>query len=226
MKKWIIKKKYRKLVLGLLILIIFIGAALYRVMIVPLMQQEQWVYKETEVLRGELAVGVTESGILEYTISESKYDLKLDQDQSSDTEDEEEEDETHYYLEIDNIFASVGQKIKTGEKLVSFMPKSIEDVRSYLNRKVSEAEVALAEAKTEYELQVLDTEAEYQRRLIEAGTAADKLEAAHSQTAWDVKDYEIQITVLKEEIDSLNKQWDTAEKNREIIMFSMNALRI
>lgn len=59
-------KKQKKLILAGIALLLLILAASYTVFIAPLLQKEQWIYKEETVERGTLKVGVTESGSLEY----------------------------------------------------------------------------------------------------------------------------------------------------------------
>ena len=145
MKKIVLKKKHKKLILISVALLIMILAAGYTVFIAPYLKKDKWVYKEIQVEKGELSVGVTESGILEYESTSQIYDLNLD---ISDEEEEEDEDEekTYRYLEVESIEIAVGQRIQTGDVILEFTEKSVEGVRKYLQTKESEAKVALAEA--------------------------------------------------------------------------------
>ena len=212
MKKITLKKKHKKLIAVVAGLLVIIFAASYTVFIAPNLEKEEWVYKEIQVEKGDLTVGVTESGSLEYIPTSQKYDLDLGNNKNEEEEDEEEE--IHRYLEVENIQVAVGERVREGDEILSFTKESIEGVRKLLKTEVSEAEVALAEAKSEYNLEVLDIEATYQKRLIEANMAATKRDGDAAQPAWDVQEYQLQITLLYEEIVNLNENWQTVETTR------------
>lgn len=224
MKKIVLKKKHKKLIAPLATLLVVILAAGYTVFIAPNLEKEEWVYKEMQVERGELAVGVTESGTLEYVPTSQIYDLELSTGTTDDEDDEEDEEETYHYLEVESVQAAVGQRVTEGDVILTFTPKSVEGVCKLLKSQVSEAQIALAEAKSEYNLEVLDVEQTYQKRLIETEGANSKLNAVLAEPDWEVKDYELQITLLYEEILSLNEQWETAEETREIACERYNEL--
>ena len=212
MEKITLKKKHKKLIAVVAGLLVIIFAASYTVFIAPNLEKEEWVYKEIQVEKGDLTVGVTESGSLEYIPTSQKYDLDLGNNKNEEEEDEEEE--IHRYLEVENIQVAVGERVREGDEILSFTKESIEGVRKLLKTEVSEAEVALAEAKSEYNLEVLDIEATYQKRLIEANMAATKRDGDAAQPAWDVQEYQLQITLLYEEIVNLNENWQTVETTR------------
>ena len=67
------------------------------VFIAPLLQKEQWIYKEETVERGTLKVGVTESGSLEYNTKSIDYDLTLDvsDDDEDDSDDDDNDDDAN-----------------------------------------------------------------------------------------------------------------------------------
>ena len=214
MKKITLKKKHKKLIAAIAGLLVIVFAACYTVFIAPNLEKEEWVYKEIQVEKGELAVGVTESGSLEYIPTSQKYDLDLGDNQNEDEDDEEDEEEIHRYLEVESVQVAVGERVQEGDEILSFTEESIAGVRKLLSTQVSEAEVALAEAKSEYKLEVLDVEATYQKRLIEANAAVAKRDGDAAQPGWDVQDYQLQITLLYEEIVNLNEKWQTVETTR------------
>ena len=72
--KAISRKKRRLLLIGTAFLLLLL-AACYTVFIAPLLEKEQWVYKESAVERGTLTVGVSESGSLDYGVTSVLYDL-------------------------------------------------------------------------------------------------------------------------------------------------------
>ena len=96
-------KKQKKLILAGIALLLLILAACYTVFIAPLLQKEQWIYKEETVERGTLKVGVTESGSLEYNTKSIDYDLNLD---VSD-DDEDDRDMSCIWLSQDELIEHV-----------------------------------------------------------------------------------------------------------------------
>ena len=214
MRKIVLKKKHKKLIAALFALLVVILAAGYTVFIDPNLEKEEWVYKELLVEKGELSVGVTESGTLEYVPTSQIYDLELGMQEDSEDE-EEEEEETNRYLEVETVQAVVGQRIQQGEVILEFTEKSVKKVRKLLENQVSEAQIALAEAKSEYNLEVLDVEAAYKKRLIESDAAWSKLDASLAEPGLAIQDYQLQITLLYEKIVELNEQWEKVEVTRE-----------
>lgn len=215
MKKIVLKKKHKKIIAAMTALLVVILAAGYTVFIAPNLEKEEWVYKELLVERGELSVGVTESGTLEYVSTSQIYDLELGTKEDSDEEEEDEEEESYRYLEVETVQAAVGQRIQQGDVILEFTEKSVNGVRKLLESQVSEAEVALAEAKSEYNLGVLDVEATYKKRLIESNAASGKLDASLAEPGLEIQDYQLQITLLYEKITDLNEQWEKVEVTRE-----------
>ena len=102
-------KKQKKLILAGIALLLLLLAACYTVFIAPLLQKEQWIYKEETVERGTLKVGVTESGSLEYNTKSVDYDLDLDvSDDDEDDSEEDDDDTVQKYLKIEEIYAASG----------------------------------------------------------------------------------------------------------------------
>ena len=148
-------KKQKKLILAGIALLMLILAACYTVFIAPLLQKEQWIYKEETVERGTLKVGVTESGSLEYNTKSIDYDLDLDvsDDDEDDSDDDDDTDDTvQKYLKIEEIYAASGQRVTEGEELLKFTEDSVVAVRALLQNAVVEAQADYAEAESTYEL--------------------------------------------------------------------------
>ena len=114
--------------IGLFLLIL---AACYTVFIAPLLQKEEWIYKEETVERGTLKVGVTESGSLEYNTKSIEYDLDLDvSDDDDDDSDDDDDDTVQKYLKIEEIYVASGQRVTEGEELLKFTEDSVVAVRA------------------------------------------------------------------------------------------------
>ncbi len=162
-----LSKKKRKLLCVIAAAAVLIFAACYTVFIAPLLEKEQWIYKEEQVKRGTLKVGVTESGSLEYGITSVLYELDLDISGEDDEDDGDEEESVQKYLKIEEVCVKAGQRIREGELLFRFTQDSVEDVRALLKSAAAEAETEYAEAQSEYSLSLLQAEADYEGQKLE-----------------------------------------------------------
>lgn len=138
------QKRIGKIILLLLLLAAVIAAACYTVWIKPRQNQEVVVYKEETVQRGDLTVGVTESGSLSFGITSQLYDLELQTEEEKEEDDDEED--TTQYLRIENIYVAVGERIEEGDPVLKFSDSSIEAIRKKLRATQTEREIALAGA--------------------------------------------------------------------------------
>lgn len=181
------KKRNRLLIVAALVLLV--SAAGYTVFIAPLLVKEEWVYKETEVERGTLTVGVTESGTLTYGITSVMYELDLDvsSDDDEDDDDDEDEETTQKYLKIENVYAAAGQRISKGDALIRFTQDSVEAVRRLLQNALVEAKADYSEAEAEYKLSLLEAQTAYDATLIEGSYAqsiyGDEMSSVENSTA-------------------------------------------
>lgn len=198
-----ISKKKRNLLLLLTALLLLLLAASYTVFIAPLLEEEEWVYKESVVERGTLTVGVTESGSLEYGITSVTYDLDLDIGDEDD--DEDEEDAVQRYLEIEEVYAAQGQRIQEGDALLKFTEDSVADVRRLLTNALAEARADYSEAEAEYELSVLEAQTSYQSKQIAGEYAQSIYNYANTSIANN-------ITALQAEIDHRNANIPSLEE--------------
>ena len=179
-------KKQKKLILAVIALLLLILAACYTVFIAPLLQKEQWIYKEETVERGTLKVGVTESGSLEYNTKSIDYDLDLD---VSDDDD----DAVQKYLKIEEIYAANGQRVSEGEELLKFTEDSVEAVRALLQNAVVEAQADYAEAESTYELSLLEAQTDYDTQKISASYAASIRNTSGTSVTNKVASLQVQL---------------------------------
>ena len=64
-ERWKKDKKFRKqIIVAILLLVLLLAAAVYTVLIKPRLSTETYVYKEEPVKRGDLILGIMESGSL------------------------------------------------------------------------------------------------------------------------------------------------------------------
>ena len=180
-------------------------AACYTVFLAPLLEEEEWIYKEAVVERGTLKVGVTASGQLEYGVSSVLYDLDLDVSSEEDDDDEEEEEAVSKYLKIEEVYVAAGQRIEEGDLLIKFTEDSVSDVRQLLNSALVDAQSEYAEAQSEYRLSVLEAETDYETQTLEACYATSTyLNSSQSVTN--------QIAIIQTEIDQRNANVATLQE--------------
>ncbi|MBQ9990663.1 MAG: HlyD family efflux transporter periplasmic adaptor subunit, partial [Lachnospiraceae bacterium] len=212
-KKPLSRKKKR------LIMIIAAGSLLvlaagYTVFIAPLLEKEQWIYKEEVVERGTLKVGVSESGSLEYGITSIIYDLDLDV--STDDEDDEEEDEedvVQKYLKIEEVYVKSGQRISEGDLLYKFTEDSVSDVRMLLQSAAVEAQSEYAQAQAEYNLSALEAKAEYESQKLAGEYASSIYQNEKESVENEITAIQVEINQRTANISSLQEQLDEATEN-------------
>ena len=111
------KKYRRKLLLVGVLFLGLLGAGLFT-LIRPAMARETYVYKEETVSRGDLVLGITESGSLTFTQKQVDYDLALSLIYEEDEEEDEgEEDFPEYeYGEYSKMTLTTLKKDGSGVK--------------------------------------------------------------------------------------------------------------
>lgn len=207
-------KKQKKLILAGIALLLLILAACYTVFIAPLLQKEQWIYKEETVERGTLKVGVTESGSLEYNTKSVDYDLDLDvSDDDDDSEDGDDDDDTvQKYLKIEEIYAASGQRV-TEEELLKFTEDSVEAVRALLQNAVVEAQADYAEAESTYELSLLEAQTDYDTQKISASYAASIRNTSGTSVTNNVASLQVQLEQKQANTASLQEKLTEARED-------------
>lgn len=216
-----LSKKKKKMIMIIVAASVLVLAACYTVFIAPLLEKEEWVYKEEIVERGTLKVGVTESGALEYGITEVLYDLDLDI--SSDDDDEEEEDDEEVvqkYLKIEEVYIKAGQRISEGDMLFKFTADSVADVHMLLQSATVEAQLEYAEAQSEYEISVLEAKADYEIQKMTGDYANDVYQNNTALVDNEILTLQIEInqrtaniTSLEEAIVEAQEAYDEAWAN-------------
>lgn len=208
-------KKQKKLILAGIALLLLILAACYTVFIAPLLQKEQWIYKEETVERGTLKVGVTESGSLEYNTKSVDYDLDLDvSDDDDDSEDGDDEDDTvQKYLKIEEIYAASGQRVTEGEELLKFTEDSVEAVRALLQNAMVEAQADYAEAESTYELSLLEAQTDYDTQKISASYAASIRNTSGTSVTNNVASLQVQLEQKQANTASLQEKLTEAQED-------------
>ena len=206
-------KKQKKLILAGIALLLLILAASYTVFIAPLLQKEQWIYKEETVERGTLKVGVTESGSLEYNTKSIDYDLDLDVSDDEEDDSDDDDDTVQKYLKIEEIYAASGQRVMEGEELLKFTEDSVEAVRALLQNAVVEAQSDYAEAESTYELSLLEAQTDYDTQKISASYAASIRNTSGTSVTNNVASLQVQLEQKQANTASLQEKLTQAQED-------------
>lgn len=206
-------KKQKKLILAGIALFLLILAASYTVFIAPLLQKEQWIYKEETVERGTLKVGVTESGSLEYNTKSIDYDLNLDVSDDDEDDSDDDDDTVQKYLKIEEIYAASGQRVTEGEELLKFTEDSVEAVRALLQNAVVEAQADYAEAESTYELSLLEAQTDYDTQKISASYAASIRNTSGTSVTNNVASLQVQLEQKQANTASLQEKLTQARED-------------
>lgn len=196
-------------------LLCLVLAAGYTVFIQPLLQKDKWIYKEAVVERGTLTAGVTESGSLEYGITDLPYDLDLtveedEEDGEDSEEDEEDEEAAQKYLKVEEVFVAKGQKITRGDSVMKFTQDSVDAVRRLLSSAQTDAQVAFSEAESAYNLSVLKAKLELESDTVTTKYANSIYKYANKAIGDTLSADKLELERLTGLTDSLKKKYEEA----------------
>lgn len=161
------------------------------------------VYKETIVQKGNLTVGVTESGSVAIGTLTQEFELGSESSSSSSQSSYSmmggmsggsSASSSATALEVEEVYVAVGQNVEAGEKLFKISKESIEDYRDSLERAVSDAKASLSEAKLTAEKKQLTAEYNYSTSVAKGNLA----EANYNAT----------LAELQAEIDNIQAEYD------------------
>ena len=212
-----LRKKTKYLILVSLSLLILAEAAAYTVFIKPNLNAETYVYLETTVEKGDIRVGITENGILDYGITTQMYDLDLstETDDDSDDDDDDEDEETLKYLIVEDVYVTAGERISEGDPVIKFTDKSIEAVRRKLTSAKTEAEVSLEEAQADYKLSAITAKETYDLSLEKASSADITWQYAAQAAGNSIAQNQIELLRLQAEIELYQRKLEEAQEDYE-----------
>lgn len=224
MKKLSRKKKIQIAVVAAALILLIFGAC-YTMLIAPYLSQEQWVYIETEVVRGTLSVGVVESGSLEYGISTIDYDLDLSVTTSDDDDDDDDDDEetVEKYLKVEEVYVASGQRISEGDAVLKFTDSSVSDVRKLLQSALVDARSDYAEAESTYELAVLEAQTTYETSVVAGNYASEIYQYASSSVSDNITSIQVEISLLEAKTASLEETVTEVQENLEELLYGEDA---
>lgn len=160
------------------------------------------VYKETTVVKGNLTVGVTESGSVSIGTLTQEFGLGESESGSS----------TQSYagmgsmagnagnslsgvsLEVEEVYVAVGQKVEEGEPLLKISAESIAEYRENLKDAVNDASASLSEAKLSAEKKQLSADYNYSANIAKGNVA----EANYNAT---LEQLQAEVDAVQEDVD-------------------------
>lgn len=201
------KKRLRNIMIAAAVFLLLTGASIYTVFIKPNLETEQYVYIEESVQKGDLILGIMESGSLSLEETTLDYTLELDTDEEEDSsDDEEEEEDSVKYLEVEEVYAVSGKRIEEGEALFKLTDKSVDAVRKKLTTLLTEAKIALSEAETEYKIELLQAKSTYDTSILASNRARSSYNASSAKTQESINGLSGDIKILEAEIDYYTEQ--------------------
>ena len=192
------KKYFPRLFLAMVVLLFLAGMSVYTVFIRPGRSGEKYIYIEENVERGDLILGIMESGRIDLGESTLNYTLEWDEEEDDDGEAEE---ESGGYLEIEEVYVVKGQRIKEGDALFKLTAKSISAVKKRASALIAEAETALAETEAEYETGLLQAKSVYDISILEAEQARNSYGSSMTKSQESVNSLLAEQKALKAEME-------------------------
>ena len=186
-----VKEKLKQMIL----LFIIIGAAI--IIIVALSKEDKTLYRESQVIKGNLARGVTESGSVDVGTAMQTFDLDISGFSGSGNfafgmdgtgsqnsgmmmgmmpEVSDSGGASDRQLEVEQVYVEAGQEIEAGTPILKLTQESVEKIRRELSQDVTDAELVYQQALTSQKQAEADAEGEYR---------LNSLYADYSQAEYD-----------------------------------------
>ncbi|MCH4192497.1 MAG: HlyD family efflux transporter periplasmic adaptor subunit [Butyrivibrio sp.] len=213
------KKFWIRLVLLAVVAGCIISLVVYTLWIKPSQSTDSYIYKETKVAKGDIVLGIEESGSVEMASSELDYNLTIDSDDSDDsssTSDSSDDDDSTRYLKVEDVYVSQGQTITKGDKLFKLTSTSVGSVRRLLEADESDAKLTLEEAQQEYETGKLEASDTKQETDSAAADASELYGATLTELQAAIDGYEGDIEALTQEVQSLQEDVTDTDLLKEL----------
>ena len=164
------------------------------------------VYKETEVTRGDITAGISETGTVSLEAIAVTYD-----DYSTGGSD----DETNVKTLVEEVYVKAGQRVEVGDPIAKLSTEDIEEELEDLQQSYKEAELALEEAKLDQQEGEIQAQTTLETRLNDAENAELNYELALEESDGNVYnlkqsmlDAEDQVDELEAELEELKDRGD------------------
>ncbi|MDD2969265.1 MAG: HlyD family efflux transporter periplasmic adaptor subunit [Lachnospiraceae bacterium] len=202
------KKRIVRFIIVILMIASVLGMAGYTLFIKPGLEEDVTIYKEAVVEYGDLVMGIVESGSIAAEEESQNFTLNLEteEDEEEDDDSDDEDEDTTKYLEIEESYIVIGQRVSQGDEIYRLTEDSVESVRNKLELEAAEAQTALAEAQLSFELDTLDAQNTLQSSAAKGNAAGDIYKNSIAQLNNEIADLNAKVTASKRQIDIYSEQ--------------------
>ena len=180
--------------------------------------EEQTVYKEVTVEKGNLTAGVTESGSVTIGTLDQTLDFSEDSSsastqnnssaQNSAGENATSSTSTASTLEVETVYVIAGQSVAEGDPILKLTEESVASYKKDLEEAVTEAKTAVSEAGLSAEKQKVSASYSYNLSTAEGSVAQETYEAAIKQLQEAVDDAQEAVDTSASLINYYQEQID------------------
>lgn len=172
-------------------------------------EEGEVVYKETTVEKGNLTVGVTESGSVSIGTLTQEFELEESSSASSSQayagmgsmSGNSGSSSSTVSLEVEEVYVAAGQNVEAGEPLFKISEESIEEYRESLKDAVNDASAGLSEAKLAAEKQQLSADYSYSTSIAKGNVAEASYNATLAQLQAEVDNAQSDVDYYAAAID-------------------------
>ena len=193
MKIKIEKKNYKWIAAGVagVVLVATVGAAAFS----GAASEGEAVYKEVVVERGNITVGVTESGSVSIGTLTQEFEMKGSSSDSSQSYGQGmggmsagTTTSSSDSLEIAEVYVAAGQKVQEGDPLYKLSDESVSEYRESLKNAIADANASLAEAELNAQKQQLTADYGYSTSVAKGNIAETEYNATLTQLEKELKE--------------------------------------
>ena len=180
--------------------------------------EEQTVYKEVTVEKGNLTAGVTESGSVTIGTLDQTLDFSEDSSsastqnnssaQNSAGENATSSTSTASTLEVETVYVTAGQTVAEGDPILKLTEESVASYKKDLEEAVTEAKTAVSEAGLSAEKQKVSASYSYNLSTAEGSVAQETYKAAIKQLQEAVDDAQEAVDTSASLINYYQEQID------------------
>jgi len=228
-KKIISEKKKTVILVGVVLVVALLVSLVAMVMVA---NQEEVVYKETTVTKGDLTVGVSESGSVTIGTVDQTFDLDLSAYESDSTDStttttasgpgnmfammqsSSDTSDTSYTreIEIEEIFVTAGQQVQKGDALFTVTQESNDSIRTDLEADEKSAQLALGELETQQKLSRLEAQHTKETSLVNGQLA---------QKTYDDSVFDLNVTYVSKQNEIRDTNEDIVEWQAQLAQFQV-----
>lgn len=209
--------KNKKLIAAVVAVILCIALAVQYPASAANSSDEQAVYKETTVARGNVTVGVTESG----TASLEAIELTYDNYSSTSSSD----DNTTVKALVEEVYVKAGQRVSEGDPIAKLSTDEIAESLSNMQQSYREAELALEKATLDQTSGEMTAKTTLENRLSDAENADLNYELALDEAGASLSSLKVAMNTANDKVNALEDEMDAFQDKPDEYKAEIAALR-